>query len=281
MKLAKLILLMLIVCFIYSERALGEYVPWDELTADWWIDFFDQDDPYMYPINAANDADIASAYPVSFVQATSDGKARGMNALKFIHGGQSEGHLVSSDKAGSFKIINTGDSNVFTNILLLIAIDTESLPNDFSMTINLEGQSPYTLSEPNFVYYDNFYGRPSGFYSATNPAGEPISYAFDTAMVCVYGVSGLTGLDVLGGTITIDYSFNDIPAPIVFSVYGYLETDPIPTIYHTNRAFIDIKNPSKKVSTFAVTVDGDLNDDLKVNLADLGILSRNWLVGVE
>ena len=40
-------------------------------------------------------------------------------------------------------------------------------------------------------------------------------------------------------------------------------------------------NTKKKISTFAVTVDGDLNGDLKVNLADLAILSRNWLIGVR
>jgi len=100
-------------------------------------------------------------------------------------------------------------------------------------------------------------------------------------MVTVYGVSGVTGLDVLGGTITIDYSFDYVPASVLFSVYGYVATDPEPTIYHTNRAFIDTNNPSKKVSTFAVTVDGDLNGDLKVDFLDFAIMSENWLLGIR
>ncbi len=100
-------------------------------------------------------------------------------------------------------------------------------------------------------------------------------------MISVYGVSGVTGLKPLGDTVTIEYSFDYIPAPVVFSVYGYVATDPVPTIYHTNRAFIDTNNTSKKVSTFAVTLDGDLNGDLKVDFVDFAIMSENWLVGVR
>jgi len=264
-----------------SPAAAADYVPWDELSQDCWIQFLGGYDPNMYPVNAADDNDIEAAYPVSFVQAASGNKARGMNALKFIHGGLMEGRLVSRDKAGTFKIINTGDSNIFTDVLLLIAVDADSLDPDFSMTINLQGQTPYLLDANDFVFYDNQYGRPSGFYSITDPNTEPITYVSDTAMVTVYGVSGVTGLDVLGGTITLDYSFDYVPAPVVFSVYGYVATDPDPTIYHTNRAFIDANNPSKNVSTFAVTVDGDLNGDLIVDFLDFAIMSENWLLGVR
>ncbi|MFH1615571.1 MAG: hypothetical protein ABIG61_10875 [Planctomycetota bacterium] len=271
---------LLVVGTLYQATA-GNYIPWDELTADWWIDFPDGNDPNMYPVNAIDNNDINEAYPVSFVQAATGDKARGMNALKFIHGGESEGHLVSKDKAGSFKIIHTGDNNIFTDILLLIAIGTNGLDTSFSMTVNLEGQPPYILNVNDFVYYDNPYGRPSGFYSITDPNIEPISYAFDTAMVTVYGVSGVTDLEPLGGTITINYSFDHVPAPVVFSVYGYVAADPIPSIYHTNRALIDINNPSRNVSTFAVTIDGDLNGDLKVDFADFAVMSQNWLAGVK
>lgn len=271
-----------LICSILVPAAVAEnYVPLDEFTQDVWIQFLGGSDPLMYPVNSADDGDILASYPISFVQAASNDKARGMNAIKFIHGGMTEGHLVSKDKSGTFKIVNTGDSNVFTDILLLIAIDADSLAPEFSMTVNLAGQVPYQLDPNDFAYYDNEYGRPSGFYSITTPDTDPISYAFDTAMVGVYGVSGVTGLDPLGGTITIDYSFDHVPAPVVFSVYGYVATDPEPTVYHTNRAFIDINNTSKKVSTFAVTVDGDLNGDLKVDLADIAILSENWLIGAE
>ena len=277
----------LLICFIFQSACpagAAEYIPWDELSEDCWIQFLGGDNPNMYPVNAADDGDIEEAYPISFVQAPSGNKARGMNALKFIHGGSMTGHLVSKDKAGSFKITNTGDSNFFTDILLLIAVNTEQLDTDFSMTVNLSAQTPYVLDANDFVYYDNQYGRPSGFYSVTDPNGEPISYAFDTAMVTVYGVSGVTGLDILGGIITIDYSFNYVPVPVVFSVYGYVADDPEPTIYHTNRAFIDRSIPQNEknvVSTFAVTVDGDINGDLKVNLADFALISANWLVGAK
>ncbi|MCF7958914.1 MAG: hypothetical protein K9M57_10745, partial [Phycisphaerae bacterium] len=259
----------------------ADYIPWDALTADSWIMSPDQIAPNMYPVNAADCNDINTSYPVSFVQAATGDKARGMNALKFIHGGQMEGHMVSQDKAGNFKITNTGDSNVFTDILLLVAIDATHLAPDFSMTLNLEGQPPYYLNQDDFAFYSSPLGRPSGFYSITTPENDPISYASQTAMVTVFGVTGVTGLPALGGTITIEYSFDSVPAPVVFSVYGYVGTDPEPSIYHTNRSLIDTHNNKKNVSTFAVTVAGDLNGDLAVDLADLAMLSQNWLIGTN
>lgn len=276
----------IVVLIIFTNQVVfpgiaGGYIPWDDLSEDSWIQFLGDGDPNMYPVNAADDSDIEASYPISFVQAANGNKARGMNALKFVHGGTMEGHRVSRDKAGSFEIINTGDSNVFTDILLLIAVDADSLASDFSMTVNLAGQDPYVLDANDFAYYDGQYGRPSGFYSITDPNNEPISYAFDTGMVTVYGISGVTGLDILGGTIRVDYSFDYVPAPVVFGIYGYVADDPEPTIYHTNRAFIDANNKSKEVSTFAVTVDGDVNGDLKVDFADFAKMSDNWLTGMR
>jgi len=274
-------LLILVFFGLIHPASASDYIAWDTLSEDAWIDFFDGNNPNMYPVNAVDNNDINEAYPIAFVQAANGNKARGMNALKFIHGGLMEGHLVSKDKAGSFEITNTGDSNIFSDILLLIAIDIKSLESDFSMTINLKGQEPYILDANDFVYCDGQYGRPSGFYSITDPNFEPITYAFDTAMISVYGVSGVTGLNPLGDTITIEYFFDYVPAPVVFSVYGYVDTDPIPTVYHTNRAFIDTNNKSRQVSTFAVTVDGDLNGDLKVDFVDFEIMCENWLIGVR
>ena len=274
------------VCQVKAEN----YIPWDELAADWWIDFGGEvfDGPRMYPVNAATDPDLQQSYEIWFAQAKTDNKASGMNALKFIHGGLMEGHLVSRDKAGSFQIFNSGDSNIFTDVLILVAIGADYLDADFSITLNLAGQTPYVLDVNDFIYYDNQYGRPSGFYSITDPNVEPISYAFNTAMVSVYGVSGLTALEPTDpahpeyeNKITIEYSFNYVPAPVIFSVYGYAGGDTMPTIYHTNRAFIDQNNKSKPISTFAVTVDGDINGDLKVDLADFALLSGNWLVGAD
>lgn len=202
------------------------------------------------------------------------------------------GHFVSRNKSGSFVIANTGDACDYTDILLLIAIDADSLASDFSMTINLAGHVTYTLDAADFVYYDQPGGRPSGFYSTTTPSVEPISYAFDTGMVTVYGVSGLSELNRLEkvidkknpypyNTITIEYSLSDVPAPVVFSIYGYQSDSVSQDIYHTNRGSIDVNNASKKVSTFAVTVEGDVNGDLKVNLEDLAIMAGNWLLGVD
>ena len=276
----------LLICVVFLAQmacpaSAADYIPWDELSEDSWMQFLGGSDPNMYPVNAADAIDIEASYPISFVQAASGNKARGMNALKFIHGGLMEGHMVSKDKAGSFKITNTGDSNTFTDILLLIAINTDNLNSDFSMTVNLAQQETYKLDPNDFVFYNHQSGRPSGFYSITDPNIEPISYAFDTAMVTVYGISGVTTLDPLIGTITIDYSFDYVPAPVVFSVYGYVSDDPEPTIYHTNRAFIDANNTKKEVSTFAVTVDGDLNGDLKVDCSDFVIMAENWLIGAR
>jgi hypothetical protein len=41
-----------------------------------------------------------------------------MNAIKFRHAGQMTGHMVSSDQAGTFEIVNTGKNNVFTDLLI-------------------------------------------------------------------------------------------------------------------------------------------------------------------
>jgi hypothetical protein len=284
---ALLICIVFIIQKVCPASAVG-YIPWDELSKDSWIQFLGGNDPNMYPVNAADNNDVETLYPISFLQVDSNIKARGMNALKFIHGGLMEGHLVSKDKAGKFIVTNTGNSNFFSDILLLIAINANSLTSDFLMTINLAGQTPYVLDANDFVYYDNQYGRPSGFYAVTDPNVEPISYAFDTAMVTVYGVSGLTALEPTDplhpeyeNKMTVEYSFDYVPAPVVFSVYGYVSNVDDPSIYHTNRAFIDTRNPSKKISTFAVTVDGDLNGDLKVDFLDFAVMSKNWLVGAK
>jgi hypothetical protein len=282
----------LLICFVFVIQMLcsasqADYIPWDELTENWWIDFADGDDPNMYPVNAADSNDIAASYSVSFLEESEDDRARGMNALKFVHGGLKEGHMVSKDLVGSFSIINTGDSNRFANIFILIAIADDSLDIDFSMTLNLQSQPAYEFGQDHFVYYDGFYGRPSGFYSATDPNIEHITYAHNSAMVTVYGVSGM--LDPLGykndplysDTITIEYSFNYLSAPVVFSVYGLAPTTGGPEIYHTNRAIIDKYNSSKKVSTFAVTIAADVNSDLKVNLEDIAMIAEYWLVGAR
>ena len=262
-----------------TDRSVASnYIAWDELTEDCWIDFFDGVNPRIYPANAQDASDIDISYPMAFSQAGGGDKAKGMNALKFVHGGRTEGNMVSSDLSGSFGIKNSGDSNTFTAILIAIAINTGSLDEDFTMQMNLQGQEPYTLDANDFCYYDNPYGRPSGYYSVTDPNNEPLAYAFDKGMVTVYGLSGMSSLGV-EESINIDYAFDYLPGPAVFSVYGFIGTDPEPTIYHTNKAFLDTNDPGgkkNKISTFAVTVKGDLNGDLVVDINDLAIMVDNW-----
>lgn len=260
----------------------ANYIPWDELTENFWIDFFDDNDPSMYPANA-DAADIDNSYTISFSQAGGGNKAKGMNALDFIHHGKNEGHLVSKDLTGSFELKNSGVSNTFTTMLIVVAINAESLKDDFTMQLNMQGQNINVIDANDFSYYDNPYGRPSGYYSITDPNNEALTYAFDTGMVTVYGVEGMPPM-APGDSITIDYSFEELPAPAVFSVYGFIGTDPEPTIYHTNKAFLDqndLGGGKNNISTFAVTVHGDLDGDLDVDLSDFAILSRNWQIGVE
>jgi hypothetical protein len=273
---------LLLLLAVLHPAVAGAYKPWDELTRDSWIDFFDSDDPNIYPANAADSADVASSYPLSFSQAGGGNKAKGMNALIFIHGGERDGHLVSTDHRGSFKIGNSGDHNVFTDVLIVVAIDAVRLNDGFSLSLNMEGRPPYRLGPEHFAYYDSPLGRPSGYYSATDPNREGLTYVFETGMVTVYGVAGLSAGLAPGQDLTIEYAFDRLPGPAVFSAYGFVGTDPQPTIYHTNRALPDNNDPGglkNKVSTFAVTVHSDLNRDLRVDLLDFAILAENWLTG--
>jgi len=266
-------------------------VPWDELTEASWIDFGDATVwPHMYPVNAGR-AGVAASYPVAFSPTGAGSKAKGMNAIKFRHGGEISGHMVSSDQAGSFEIVNTGKNNTFTAILVLAAINAPagSLGEGFEMTLDPETGGPFSFDPNNFVFYDNPFGRPSGYYFTTNPAdphrtdpaGEPIAYAFDKAMVTLYAVEEITSL-AQGQSVRIDYRFVGLPGPAVFSAYGYIGTDPLASIYHTNRAFLDANDSQHDpVSTFAVTVPGDVNKDLRVDFADLATLAQNWMVGAD
>lgn len=279
---ATLLMCVLVSLTLLSIAKADPYIAWDELAEDPnanWIEFFDYAEKIrMYPTNAT-DTDVEPNYIVAFSQAGTGDKAKGMNALKFVHGGQIEGHLVSTDLVGSFDVKNTGNDNDFSMILITVAINTDLLAYDFEMTIGMRDQTPYQLGPDDFGYSDNPLGRPSGYYSVTDPNGEPLTYAFNNGMVTVYGVSGLTGL-ASNESVTIDYSFSDLPGPAVFNVYGFMGVD----IYHTNKAFLDqndIGGSKNKISTFAVTVQGDVNKDLKVDFLDFAVFANNWLIGVQ
>lgn len=274
-----------------SVLQANTYARWDELTEASWIDFGDAAVwPNMYPINAGR-AGVVGSYAVAFSPAGADNKARGMNAIKFRHAGQTAGHMVSSDQAGSFEILNTGKDNTFTQVLLLVAINAAegSLHDRFEMMLQPETDDVFTFDPNHFVFYDNPFGRPSGYYFTTDPAdphrtdppGEPIAYAFERAMVALYAVEGLASLGQ-NQSVRVDYRFSHLPGPVVFSAYGYIGTDPLASIYHTNRAFVDGNDSQQReVSTFAVTVPGDVNRDLRVDLADLAMLAENWMVGTQ
>ncbi len=289
---SKTLLMMLAVTWVVAAVARSDsYVPWDELTEASWIDFGDATAwPHMYPINAGRPG-IAASYAVAFSPAGAGNKAKGMNAIKFRHGGETTGHMVSSDQAGSFEIVNTGKDNTFTAILLLVAINAPggSLDDGFKVTLDPDTGDAFGLDPNHFVFYDNPFGRPNGYYyttnpagpHSTNPAGEPIAYAFDKAMVTLYAVEGITSL-AQGRSVRIDYRFVNLPGPAVFSAYGYIGTDPQASIYHTNRAFVDVNDSQRNpVSTFAITVPGDVNKDLRVDFADLAAMAQNWMVGAN
>ncbi len=291
MKNATLLIMFIGMLIPASNTLAGAYAPWDELTEASWIDFGDASAwPDMYPVNAGT-AGIAESYPIAFSPAGGANKAKGMNALRFRHAGQTAGHMVSSDQAGVFEITNTGKDNVFTDILIMVAINAGpgSLEDSFEMTLNPETGEAFAFDPNHFAFYDNPFGRPSGYYLTTNPADphstdppkDPVAYAFDSAMVTVYAVEGLTSMPQ-NQSVKIEYNFKNIPGPVVFSAYGYIGTDPLPSIYHTNRAFVDANdNKNNPVSTFAVTVPGDINKDLRVDFADMAELAENWMIGTK
>ncbi len=284
-------MMLVVTCVAAATAQAQSYAPWDALTEASWIDLGDAAVwPHMYPINAGRPG-IAASYPVAFSPAGGGNKAKGMNAIKFRHAGQMTGRMVSSDHAGTFEVVNTGKDNTFTAILLLVAINAPggSLGDGFGLTLDPETGDAFGLDPNHFVFYDNRFGRPSGYYfttnpadpHSTNPAGEPIAYAFDKAMVSLYAVEGITSLGQ-GRSVRIDYRFANLPGPAVFSAYGYIGTDPQASIYHTNRAFVDANDSQHNpVSTFAVTVPGDVNKDLRVDFADLAALAENWMVGAN
>ncbi len=252
---------LLVVPLSFAQPA---FEPWEALVDDSWIYIGPpQVRILMHTVNAGD-------YEVGFDQARSDDSARGMNSLQFSYGGLDTGHLVATALTGSFAVKNIGDARTFTDLLILVAIDADELPDGFEMSLGLHGAAPYEFdTSDDFGHYNQptyDSGRPSGYYSATSPSDDAISHAFGTGMVTLYALTGVN-LAPLGASVTVEYAFDALPGDAVFSVYG-LDAN-VGWIFHTNRAFLDGNRPTQPVSTFTVTpVPGDFDGDGEVNLND-------------
>lgn len=234
---------MAVLLLMTTGHLRADFVPWDDLVDDSWIAHRPEDEKLV--IHTVNAGD----YDVGFDQARSSNGARGMNSVKLSHGGTNIGHMVSYEPVGSFEIQNTGD-HVFSDLLILVAVAADSLPANFAFS--LAGRT--FDRESDFGFYDAAgfdAGRPSGYYSVTNPPAERLGYDLDSGMVTIMG---LTGLSLGGATpaITVDYAFENLPSRAVFSAYGVREG--IDWIFHTNRGLTDANDPGRPVSTFEVIV---------------------------
>jgi hypothetical protein len=230
-----------------AEAKAAPFTPWDSLDSNAWIYYGgSQTRINMYTANAG-------AYQVGFDQKNTNGSARGENALQFSYGGATTGHMTASQLTGSFGVHDAAGSNgpTYQDLLILVAINAPALPSDFSFSLGT-GSNNYQFNDANdFGYYSHpeyVTGRPSGYYAATNPQGENLSYDFAGGMVSVYAAQGVNLAP--GQTVTFNYSFADLPGEAVFSVYGYDAS--VGWIYHTNRSVIDATTPGSPVSTFAV-----------------------------
>jgi hypothetical protein len=222
--------------------------PWDALVfnpaeGSSWTD----EDPTPAKIYSVN----GTSYDMAFKHTFST--AGGMNALLFRDGGgNTTGHLKTNAWAGSFEILNTGDKKDLGNILIMVAIDADTLPQDFSLSLGEQGQVPYVFNNnDDFCAYDpvgyTTY-RPSGYHWSTNPTQEGIGYDFDTGILTIYELPGVT-IPKEGGSVTVEYAFTDLPGRAVFSVYGSQDST---LVKHTNRAIPDLTDPALPISTFEV-----------------------------
>lgn len=256
------------ILFCLTNISQGAFTPWDALQNDSWLPD-PSDGIFRLNMNTLNNG----SYPVGFDYAKNNGGARGINSLRFSYGGASTGHMSSSDLAGSFIVIR-GGTKVYSDLMVLVAIDSSDLPTNFSMSLGLAGQSQYSFDVANdFTHYDPAVlgydaGRPSGYYSETNPAGSPFAYDFTSGMISIYAFAGINFLP--GTTVDIDYAFENLPGKAVFSLYSLV--DGASFIYHTNRGLVDTNDPTAPVSTFEVVPEP--TTILMMSLAAMGIFRR-------
>jgi len=268
----------------------GQWRPWDPLINDSWIGPYTT--TYMYAVNTDQ------RYEIRFNDAPTSNVAKGMNALRFSAAadGESIGNFFSTKKKNTFFVRNFGGHQDYSDILLLIAIDANALPDEFRLSLDVpkSNEEQVRLSAADFVFYDHpdydTY-RPSGYYSDTDPTREALGYAFATndftyvfdsnsprrsfesGMVCIVAFSGLP-LVTGGSAVEFNYLFEHLSATAVFSVYSYKDG----LIEHTNRALLDNNDATSGVSSFEVVrIAGDFDGDSHVNASDLATFAKFWL----
>ena len=288
--------LMFMTMVFLTGRAAADpnvFTPWDaliddpnlgpnwQLSDDWATD--------LYSINGG-------AYQLGFGLARTDGGPRGMNALALVVDGNAIGHHETDAQQGYFDVLNGGDSNIFEDLLIMVAVEANGLDDRFGLalatdanTLDVNGLPYYHAFDPNadFVYYDPNAlgydtGRPSGIYWKTVPSYDPITYLFNRGMVSILGLEKI-GL-APGASARIYYDFNDLDCRAVFNVYGSVRKKDKKTgetsilVYHTNRSLTDPNDANAQVSTFAVIPPCwvlDLDGSGRVDFADLMIIGNH------
>ncbi len=230
---------------------------------------------YLYTVNDR-------AYALSFGLARSDGGPRGANALKFVHHQEAVGHHVDEQVQGYFDVINTGDTNTFEDLVILVALDANQLNPDFGLTMWTDANESLFTFDParDFVWYDPCAlgydtGRPSGIYPLTTPSYEPVTYLFNQGQISLVSLEQVNLAP--SAFARVYYAFDCLQAKAVFSVYGTVNKKGKISIYHSNRSVANPDNSGEEVSTFAVLPDylqADLDDNGLINLRDVAFLGQ-------
>ncbi len=230
---------------------------------------------YLYTVNDR-------AYALSFGLARSDGGPRGANALKFVHNQEALGHHVETQVQGYFDVINTGDTNTFEDLVILVALDANQLNPDFGLTLWTDANESLFAFDPakDFVWYDPCAlgydtGRPSGIYFLTTPSYEPVTYLFNQGQISQVSLEQINLAPSTSARVY--YAFDCLQAKAVFSVYGTVNKKGKISIYHSNRSVANSENAKEEVSTFAVLPDylqADLDNNGLINLRDVAFLGQ-------
>jgi|GEM_PF-2523294 len=195
-------------------------------------------------ISVANDSGTRfdyggnDVYYVNFKSAT-----QGLNA---IHIAAQSSDMVGVDfttsgTSGTFYITDSGGKGYDDEIILLVSINANSLPTDFSLSLQASGyqvtvdstyvvtQSNYATMEEQFGPEDFIYGpqtwKPAGAQDYPLWIGEDISVAANSCLlmfVDLYvGIDSQTSGLTDNGQVRVDYQFENLPAMAAFNAYGY------------------------------------------------------------